>query len=295
MSDVVYVVINADDLGLHPAVLRGVLRGHRAGIITSASLLSNSPYTEAAVEGTRAADALSIGVHLNVLRGKPLLPADEVASLVGHDGRFLGSASKFAARYLRGAILTTEVEREWAAQIERALALGLRPSHLDSEKHSHCLPGLFDRACTLAARYGIKWVRRISERVPSARWDASALRARLLNAGQRLAQSSSVPRDGRFADRVWGIAHVGSQLDLDEFRRTCADGVRGVVEIICHPGEPRLDDPPLPEFGPMRAPLHWKTELEHLLGPAGERLRTDSRFRLVSFSDPELNSAGEMA
>ncbi len=295
MSDVVYVIVNADDLGLHPAVLRGVLRGHREGVVTSASLLANSPHTEAAVAGVAGVAGLGVGVHLNVLRGSPLSPASEVASLVGRDDRFLGSASRFAARFLRGAISIAEVEREWAAQIERVLSLGIRPTHLDGEKHSHCLPGLFEKACGLAARYGIMWVRRISERIPAHRWDAPAMRARLLNASQRLSQPSSIPSGVRFADEVWGIARAGDQLNLDEFRRACGDGDHGVIEIIVHPGDPAPDDPELRDFGAMRAPGWWKTELERLTGSGAASLRNDPRFRLVNFGDPELNSAGGTA
>lgn len=121
------------------------------------------------------------------------------------------------------------------------------------------------------------------------------MRARLLNASQRLARSSSISTVVRFADEVWGIARGGKQLDLDEFKRLCGEGSHRVIEVICHPGDPAPDDPELPEFGAMRVPASWRTELERLIGPAGESLRSDRRFRLVSFRDPELNSAGEMA
>src|SRR5262252_5456180 len=52
-----------------------------------------------------------------------------------------------------------EVEKEWAAQIEKVRAAGIRPTHLDGHKHVHMLPGLFGVALRLAKRHGIEAIR----------------------------------------------------------------------------------------------------------------------------------------
>jgi predicted glycoside hydrolase/deacetylase ChbG (UPF0249 family) len=288
-----YVVINADDLGLHPAVLRAVLQGHREGTLRSASLLTNSPFTAEAAESARRVEGLSIGVHLNIVRGRPLLPPEQVGSLVGRDGHFLADTRRFAWRYLRGAIRAAEVEREWAAQVERALALGIRPTHLDSEKHVHCLPGFFETACGLALRYGIPWVRRIRERVSWTRWDAAALRGRLLNWSQRISQAGVRVDRLHFVDEVWGVSHGGDRLDLGRFIADCGRRrAPRLTEVICHPGAPLPDDPPLTEVGRLRVPRHWERELEALTGEAARRLREDPRFSLVGFGRVEIDLPG---
>ncbi len=57
------LVINADDLGLDPAIDRGILLAHRKGIVTSASLLATGRSAADAVRAARS-DGLALGVHL---------------------------------------------------------------------------------------------------------------------------------------------------------------------------------------------------------------------------------------
>ena len=92
------VIVNVDDLGLHPAVRRAVEDLFRAGAVTSATLLVNGPDAAAAarIQGP------GLGVHLNILRGKPLLPPSEIPSLVGPDGLFLGDYAALFRRYVTG-------------------------------------------------------------------------------------------------------------------------------------------------------------------------------------------------
>lgn len=55
-----------------------------------------------------------------------------------------------------------EVEREWAAQIEKFLSYGLKPTHLDSHHHVHGLPILHDVLERLANKYNVP-IRRCEE------------------------------------------------------------------------------------------------------------------------------------
>src|SRR5262249_34645691 len=66
------VVVNADDFGLCAAVNRAIGRAHEEGVLTSASLLANGPTFDEAVAIARARPSLGVGVHLNLLRGRPL-------------------------------------------------------------------------------------------------------------------------------------------------------------------------------------------------------------------------------
>jgi len=280
----VQLVVNVDDLGLHPAVLRAVLRAHAAGVVTSASLQTNMPYAEEAMHATRELPGLGIGVHLNVLRGRPVLPTADVSTLLNAKGFFPGRYASVVMRLLAGRLRLDEVEREWAAQIERALALGVQPTHLDSEKHLHCWPVLFQLTCRLAVRFGIPWVRRIREPLP-ARWDGSRLRAQFLNALQRRIREA--PAGVRFVDVVWGVARNGTRLNFDGLAADLAalPNVR-IAEVICHPGDPRADDQPLPPgCGTLHAPAMWSTELERLLAPDALAFTRHPAVRLCHFGE----------
>ena len=86
------LIVNVDDLGLHPAVRRAVEACAAQGTVTSASVLANGPDQDA----VRPYPGLTLGAHLNILRGAPLSPPREVTSLVGENGLFLGSFSQLA-------------------------------------------------------------------------------------------------------------------------------------------------------------------------------------------------------
>lgn len=61
------LVVNVDDVGLHPAVQRAVEACAAEGIVTSASVLANGPY----VRDARSLTGIGLGAHLNLLRGDP--------------------------------------------------------------------------------------------------------------------------------------------------------------------------------------------------------------------------------
>ena len=267
-----FVVINVDDLGLHPAVRRAVEHLGRSGRITSATLLANGPDLEAAAGIKDALPGLGLGAHLNILRGRPVSRPGDVPSLVGPDGLFPGRYAALFRSHLLRRLDPAQVEREWSAQIEKLLGLGISLTHLDSEKHVHAWPRLMGVACSLAKRYGLSWVRRPREPQPLFRMDKGALRARVLNVfalGQRRTSGVSWP------DRAWGVADQGATLLPARFEKAMA-GFQGqgaardaVVEMVVHPGDPRPDDPPLPEdFGPMRVYRQWRTEFQALQDPA---------------------------
>src|SRR4051794_7455695 len=69
---VIRLVINADDLGLHRELDAGILRAHREGIVTSATVLATGPSAAEAVERARG-QGLPLGLHFSL--STRLLPA----------------------------------------------------------------------------------------------------------------------------------------------------------------------------------------------------------------------------
>lgn len=270
-----YVVVNVDDLGLHPAVRRAVEDLAGLSRVSSATLLVNGPDAPAAAAlSSTSRGSLGVGVHLNILRGRPQSPAAEIPGLLRPDGLFLGDYVALFKRYLARAFTPTDAEREWTRQVERALELGVTPTHLDSEKHIHVWPGLFEAACRVAARFRIGWVRRPVERTPLARWDKGALRTRVLNTFALVHRLPGAPGVAHPAC-VFGIADQGPEL-LPARLAAYMKRVRpDVLELVCHPGAPLPGDPPLPEeYGPMRIAGQWTPERDALAAPGwGRALR----------------------
>jgi len=290
-----FVIVNVDDLGLHPAVRRAVEDLAALSRVSSSTLLVNGPDAAAAARlSSTGAGSLGIGVHLNILRGRPESPAHEIPGLVRPDGLFLGDYTALFGRYVSRAFTPLDVEREWTRQVERALDLGVTPTHLDSEKHIHVWPGLFEAACRVAARFGIGWVRRPVERVALSRWDKGALRCRVLNTfglGHQLpgARGVGVAKGAVACPQcVFGIADQGADL-LPRRLAGYMKRVRpDVLEIVCHPGAPLPGElegaGPLPaEYGPMRIAGQWRAERDALAAPGWGEALAGAGGRLVHY------------
>ena len=277
MRRALQLIINVDDIGLHPAVRRAVEACAARGTVTSASVLANGPDQDA----IRPYPGVSLGAHLNILRGAPLSPASEVRSLLGDDGLFLGSAAKLAWRVLRRQIVASEVRLEWSRQVAHLRERGLALSHVDGEKHTHCLPGLFAIACDVAREHGIPWVRRSDERFGNARLGAPAIRRGVLRALCAYAQTGP---DIRTTDAVWGIAEQGARLTPDACTRALKGIGPRIIELVCHPGLRADGDPALPAtFGRMRVHELWEPEFRSLMDGAWQEAAARNGWQLTSF------------
>ena len=92
--------------------------------------------------------------------GTPILAPKQIPSLIDpKTGRFYADHGAFVKAYAKGKIRMSDVRHEWEAQIEKFLASGLIPTHVDSHQHMHVLPGLIDVALDLCARYMIPAMR----------------------------------------------------------------------------------------------------------------------------------------
>ena len=81
------LILNADDFGLTRGVNEGIIRAHREGILTSATLMACGPAFDHAVELAKQSPTLGVGCHLVLVGGSAVAPLEEVSSLAGKDGR----------------------------------------------------------------------------------------------------------------------------------------------------------------------------------------------------------------
>jgi predicted glycoside hydrolase/deacetylase ChbG (UPF0249 family) len=259
---VIQLVVNADDLGLHPAIDQGILEAGADGIVTSATLLSTGRTAEAAVKRARG-QGLAVGVHLCLVTGlPPALPASRVPSLLQGD-RFRSSWAAFTRDFLLGRVRLAEVHAELRAQLQRARDLGARVDHLDAHQHLHVLPGL------------ARLVREIadSERLP-LRWPGERPRRAWLSrpaAGAKAAILSTLSVLARRPARSLRTAGLFESGALDEAALLeVVDALPdGRWELICHPGH---DPGVVPEDPGWR--YGWTEELAALRSArVRERLR----------------------
>jgi predicted glycoside hydrolase/deacetylase ChbG (UPF0249 family) len=122
--------VRGDDMGHALDINRAIIQAHTDGILTSASLMPPSPYFDDAVARCRAHPQLAAGIHLTLMAivpMRPLLPPEQVPSLVAPDGFFYRGFDDFA----KAGPKIEEVEKELRAQIRKCLATGLRFWYID--------------------------------------------------------------------------------------------------------------------------------------------------------------------
>jgi len=213
---------------------------------------------------------VDIGIHLDILRGRPVHHWQELSTLVDERGVFLGSAMRLFARYAEGRVKHEQVEAEWRAQIERGLDLGVRPTHLSSQGNVHAWPTLTRMAGDLAARYKIRWLRTPDECSEVSRLDLSASRMKFLNVcGLFDRKTSGVS----WPALAWGLDAGRGDFTPDLFAarvRRAADilGPDAVVELCCRPGVIMAGDPPIdPAYDPIVTAGIWRDQFAALSAP----------------------------
>ncbi len=230
------LVVNADDFGMSAAISRGILRAHREGIVTSTSLLGNTPDLPGARAMLAEAPTLGVGVHLALCGGRPVAPPDSIPSLLTPEGKLPARGQEFIAAWAKGRIIPAEVERELDAQVARVRAAGIAIDHLDTHHHLGFLPVVGRAVEAVARRHGIAGIRSAVER-PTLAWVTDprrGLEAGVLTLSAWLTRRQLGAR--RHGPQSWGYVESGH---LDEIRILEIVGRLGPGphELICHPGE----------------------------------------------------------
>jgi predicted glycoside hydrolase/deacetylase ChbG (UPF0249 family) len=120
------------------------------GIVTSTTLLMNRPATEEAINRIKAGRIAKVGIHLCLTSGRPLSEPGLIPELVDREGCFPGRD------YLLQANLPShQVEREFRTQLVKALAAGIRVTHLDSHHHIHQNRSVLEIMVKLAREYAL--------------------------------------------------------------------------------------------------------------------------------------------
>ncbi len=131
--DAKMLILHADDLGVAHSVNVASFDAHDKGAISSASIMMPTPWVKEVATYAKAHPDADLGLHLTITsewdtyRWGSVESKDKVPTLLDSAGTFPSETAPVAAR-----AKPAEVERELRAQVERALALGIRPTHLDS-------------------------------------------------------------------------------------------------------------------------------------------------------------------
>jgi predicted glycoside hydrolase/deacetylase ChbG (UPF0249 family) len=131
--DAKLLIVHADDLGMAHSVNAATIKAFETGLVNSGSIMVPCPWLSEIAAYARANPSSDLGLHLTLtsewtsFRWGPVSSRDRVSSLLDKDGYFPLLETEAAAQ-----ADPKQVEMEITAQIDRARALGIQPTHLDS-------------------------------------------------------------------------------------------------------------------------------------------------------------------
>jgi len=131
--DAKLLIVHGDDLGMAHSVDAASTKAFGTGLVSSGSIMIPCPWLPEIAAYARSHPEADLGLHLtltsewSLYRWGPVLPKDRVPSLLNSDGYLYPTETEAAAH-----ADAREVEVEIRAQIERAKAFGIKPTHLDS-------------------------------------------------------------------------------------------------------------------------------------------------------------------
>lgn len=282
------LIVNADDFGYTSGVNRAIVESHIRGVVTSSTLMANGGAFAEAVALARTVPKLSVGCHVVLIDGEPLVAPEKLPSLTASQ-KFRDGMKTFAARALSGRLAAGEITAEVTAQIRKIQAAGIAVSHVDTHKHTHLFPQILRPVLRAAAECGVRAVRnpfgprfplRSGELLAKPRLWTRYVEVRIL---RRFAGTfhEGVQREGFAApDGTLGIEVTGT-LDEKLFQAIAGSIPEGTWEFVCHPG---YNDAEL-QAAHTRLRESRETELRVLTLPAARDLLSRVGIELISYRD----------
>lgn len=285
------LIVNADDLGMTRGVNQGIIHCYREGIVTSATIMANGGAFEDAVSLARANPNLGIGVHVVLVGGKAVGRKSDVGALAAEGGELPRTLSSLLRKSAAGVVTNRQVEAEIRAQVERVLAAGIQPTHLDTHKHTHIYPPVMKALARVARDYGIARIRMPFENLRGVVRRLGGMRLASLGrstfvlsvqGNRSYFRRYTRANELRTPDHFFGFAVTG-ELARDGVLRILQNLPEGASELVCHPG---INDADL-EAQPTRLKKERETELAALTDADVKKEIAKRSIHLISYR--ELN------
>jgi len=243
--------------------------------------MPNGSAFEHAVKNALETPGLGVGIHLSLVGEKSVAPASELGALADENGLLPSSYPVFTRQFVGRKFTPGQVRTEIHAQVEKALAAGIKPTHIDSHQHLHMLPGVFDIVIEVAKWAGISVIRVPLERDGpgprgiSARLIQTWVLSRIARSRLQQVQASGL----RTADWFWGLG-VSGKMNEANLMKTLQRLRPGVNEIMCHPGQSDPETEAHYSWG-----YSWNAEAAALQSESVLRYVKENNIRLANFAD----------
>ncbi len=238
-----------------------------------------------AVDRAHRLPELAVGLHIVLVRGRPVLPAEAIPDLVGANGEFRTDLFSAGLSFFFRASVQRQLEAEIRAQFQAFRETGLRLDHANCHNHLQLHPSVLRLILKIGRDYGLAAVRLPSEPfLPS--WHAAgregfagrlsyraALRPWTKLIAMRLEQSGVACND-----HLFGMFDSG-QMTAERIRRLIPELPEGVSELHFHPA---VDDT---NSDLKAAGYRHVEEFEALIDPAVRTAFAQANIERIAFRD----------
>ncbi len=267
------LVVNADDFGRSHSINQAVIRAHREGILTTASLMVNGDAFDEAVELAKQNPTLGVGLHLTLICGKATCGPMEIPDLITPLGEFSNSPVTTGTRYFFRRGLRLQLAREIAAQFAKFKATGLTLDHVNGHLNMHLHPTVFELLASRYQEWGIRHLRitddpfALNRRLARGNWLYRASHAFIFGRLSRRARRILARSEIRFTDHVFGLLQT-ARVDETFILKLLPELPRGDSELYSHPS---LDE--------------FRHEFDALISPRVKALVQELGIQLVRYQD----------
>lgn len=232
-----YLIVTADDFGLHESINAAVEQASRAGTLNAASLMVTADATQDAVRRARMLPNLRVGLHVVLADGRSTLDAQLIPEIADPTGRIHGDMFRKGVRFFLKPAARRQLQAEIRAQFAAFARTGLILDHVNVHKHFHLHPTILGILIEVGRDYGTPPIR-----VPAEPFWFAARCAGVLPACTQALLSPWIAlmklrlRRARVFhnNQIFGIAGSGA-IDESSLLTVLARLPPGVSEIYLHP------------------------------------------------------------
>ncbi len=267
------LIVNADDFGRSHSINQAVIRAHREGILTTASLMVNGPGFDEAFALARENPKLGVGLHLSLLCGRSVLPPEKIPGLVSTRGEFSDKPVATGFRYFFNRSLREPLRAEIHAQFAKFHATGLSLDHVNGHLHLHLHPTIFRILMEDATQLGIRRIRltrdclRRSAHMARGHWFYRASHAVIFGLLSKYARNQLRRKNILHAQITFGLLQ-NHRVDEEYILKLLPELPPGDSELYSHPS---LDE--------------FKHEFDALVSPRVKELVKKLGIELIRYQD----------
>jgi len=247
------VIIHTDDIGMCQASVSAFDALWTAQTISSGSVMVPCPWFLHAAAWCRTHPDVDMGIHITLTsewpeyRWGPISSRDPATGMLDDEGNF-----PRASRPIQENGDLAAIAQEMEAQVERAIAAGIRPTHIDTHMGTVMHPKFLDAYLQLGSRFGVP--------VMMLRLSEDEIRQRGLSAADAAIQARNLA--AQEAAGIPLVDHIeGMPLDMNsdhfEHAKRAFDALpAGVTHFLLHPS---TDTPELRALA-----TDWRGRVENL-------------------------------